>query len=115
MVNSKSTKLPIAWFSKVPKPYKCNAIIGDLHRSKIISINSANEVKNIKNTFLKSDNSLRFVISIIRSLDEEDPFIMPPSLFDEDKSFILIDITVCTKNKNKSIEFRKNFHHFVFQ
>ena len=33
----KETKLPTPWNSKIPKKYKRNVIIGDLHRSKRIS------------------------------------------------------------------------------
>ena len=33
-VNRKTTKLPVPWSSRIPKRYKRNAIIGDLHRSK---------------------------------------------------------------------------------
>ena len=35
-VHLKETKLPIPWSSKVPKRYKRNAVVGDLHRAKRI-------------------------------------------------------------------------------
>ena len=117
MVNRKSTKLPIPWSSKVPKRYKRNAIIGDLHQSKRISMNFADEVKHIKSKFLRADYPLRFVDSIIRNFlsenDVEESFIIPPNLFDEDKPFLLIDIPFCEKNESKSKDFIKKFHHFT--
>ena len=107
MVKRKSTKLPIAWSPKLPKRYKHNAMVGDLHRSKRISMNFTDEL---------TDYLLRFVDSIIRNLysttDAEDPFIISPSLFDEHKRFILTDIPVCEKNENKSKNITKKFHHY---
>ena len=35
----KTSKLPVHWSSWIPKQYKRNAVIGDLHRSKRISSN----------------------------------------------------------------------------
>ena len=45
-------------------------------------------------------------------MDAEDSFIIPPSLFDKDKSFILIDIPFCETKENKSKSFIKKIHHF---
>ena len=36
-VHCKETKLPVPWDSKIPKKYKLNVSIGDLHRSKRIT------------------------------------------------------------------------------
>ena len=65
IVNRKSTKLSIAWFSKVPKHSKLNAFIVDSYRSKRILMNFANEVKHIKIKSLQADYPLRFVDSIV--------------------------------------------------
>ena len=51
MVNKMPTKLTIIWPSKVPKRYKRNALIEDLHQVKRISLNFADEVKHIKTKF----------------------------------------------------------------
>ena len=70
MVNTDSTKLPIALLSYTSKGYKCNHIIRNLHWSKRISVNFANEDKpliHIKTKFLKTGNPLRLVDSIIKS------------------------------------------------
>ena len=64
MVDRKSTKLPITWSSKVPKRYGHSAIIGDLHRSKRISMKFTHEVKHIKTKLLQADDPLRLEDSI---------------------------------------------------
>lgn len=60
-------------------------------------------------TFL---HTLRFLDSIITNFQStvhaEDPFINPPSLFDEHKPFVLINNPFCEKNKNKSNSHMKN-------
>ena len=65
------------------------------------------EAKNIKKQYLKADRPLRFVDSIITkfqsTIDAEDSFIISPSLFDENKPIILIDISFCEKNENLKI------------
>ena len=33
-VHRKESKLPVPWESKVPKHYKCNTLLGELHRAK---------------------------------------------------------------------------------
>ena len=65
MVKVKSTKLPIPWSSEVPERYKRNAIIGNLHRSKRVTVNVVDQFKHIKIKVLKAFFRLRFV-SIIR-------------------------------------------------
>ena len=79
MLDRKSPNLPIAWSSKVPKSYKCNAIIGELHRSKRISMN----VADIKTKFLNAGYPLHFVDSIVKNfistIDAKDSLMIPPS------------------------------------
>ena len=50
-VHGKETKLPTPWNSKIPKKYKHNVIIGDLHRSKRISTDFTKEKKLKKRIF----------------------------------------------------------------
>ena len=96
MVNINSIKLPTTWWSKVPKPYKRNTIIGDLHRSKRTAMNFRDKVKHSKEKLLKANCLLCFVDGSIRkfqsTMDAEDLFIISPSLFDEGKPFTLMDI-----------------------
>ena len=47
-VHRKESKLPVPWESKVPKHYKRNSLLGELHRAKKISLDFQKEVKNIK-------------------------------------------------------------------
>ena len=79
-------------------------------------MNFTDEVKLFKTIFLKADYLLRFMESIIRNLkstmDEVDQFIIPQSLFDEHKPYILIDILFCEKNENQSKALSKKI---VFQ
>ena len=64
-VNRKKTKLPIPWSSKIPKRYKRNTILGDLHHSKRISTSFEDEIRCIKQKFVKPDYPLHFVNSIL--------------------------------------------------
>ena len=43
-VHIQKAKLPTGWVSKVPKPYKRNSIVGDLHRANCIESNFDREV-----------------------------------------------------------------------
>jgi len=118
MVNRKETKLPIHWSSKIPKRYKRNSVLGDLHRAKRISSDFQTEVIYIKNKFLKADYPLRFIDSIVNNFNQcttekNDSFIIPPYLFEEEKPFILIEIPFCEKNENKSKDFIRKFHDFT--
>ena len=81
----KETKLPIPWSSKVPKRYKRNAIVGDLHRAKRIGSDFDQEIKNIKTKYRKAHFPQRYVDSIVQQFYEEqqkatdpDSFLIPP-------------------------------------
>ena len=102
----KTSKQPVHWSSRVPKWYKRNAAIGDLHRSKRISSNSEVEIKVIKRKFLNADYPPKFLNSIIHQFftpKNNDSFIIPPNLFEESKSFILVEIPYCEENENAFI------------
>lgn len=63
--------------------------------------------KCYKRNAISGDCELGFANNIIENfqsaLDAKDPFINPPSLFEEGESFALIDISFCEQNKtNKS-------------
>ena len=64
-VHRKESKLPVPWESKVPKHYKRNTLLGELHRAKRISSNFQKEVKNIKEKFSKGYFPLRLTNSVI--------------------------------------------------
>ena len=66
-------------------------------------MNFTDKVKYNKITFLQPDYPLPFVDSITKFRStmyaEDSIIIIPPSLFDEHKPFILIDNLFCGKNK----------------
>ena len=117
-VHRKETKLPTPWNSKIPKKYKRNVIIGDLHRSKQVSTDS--KEKNIKNKFKKTDFPTKFIDCVIkgfeyyeRNKDQQDDFIIPPNLFEEPKPRIVGEIQFCELNEKRLSIFRKKFNYFT--
>ena len=111
-----TSKLPVHWSSKVPKQYKRNAVIEDLHRSKRISSNFEMEIKVIKCKFLNADYPPTFLNSVIHQFfipKNNDLFIIPPALFEESKPFILVEMAYCEENQNASKHFIKKFETFT--
>ena len=86
-VYQKESKQPIHRNSAVPKIYKQNVIIGDVHRAKRISCDFDYEILVIKSKNIKADYPPRFVKTVINTctLEKEDP-IIPPQMFDEEKT-----------------------------
>ena len=114
----KTSKLPVHWSSTVPKRYKRNAVIGDLHRSRRISSNFEKEFKVIKRKFRNADYPPKFLNSVIHQFftpKNNDSFIIPPDLFEESKPFILVEIPYCEENENASKHFIKKFEAFTNQ
>ena len=112
----KTCKLPVHWSSRVPKRYKRNAVIGDLHRSKRIYGNFEMEIKVIIRKFRNVDYPPKFLNSVIHQFftpKNNDSFIIPPDLFEESKPFILVEIPYCEENKNAVKHFIKKFEAFT--
>ena len=112
----KTCKLLVHWPSRVPKRYKRNAVIGDLHRSKRISSNFEMEIKVIKRKFRNADYPPKFLNSVIHQFftpKNNDSFIIPPDLFEESKLFILVEILCCEENEHASKHFIKKFEAFT--
>ena len=63
----KKQKIPAHWPSQTSKKYKRNSIKVDLHRAKKISTNFKEEVKSIRNKFMKAVFSLPFMNSMIKN------------------------------------------------
>lgn len=84
----------MAQSSKVLNQYKYNTIIGD-----------------IKTNFLKTDQPLRFLQSIIRNFQYTMAFLSLQSCLM--KIDTLIDISFCEKDENKLRDFVKRFDHFT--
>ena len=108
-VHFKEIKLPIAWASKVPKRYKRNAVVGDLHRAKQISSNFDQGVVKIQSKYTKANYPPRYINSIIRKfhadqhkLVNSESFLIPPGMFDEtkEKLCLLVEIPFCEKNEH---------------
>ena len=83
-------KLPGNWTSKISVRYKCNAIIGKLHRAKKVASNFDMEIKLIVSKYTAARFLIRLVHSIIDNFDSgKDNLIIPQWLFDERKAFII--------------------------
>ena len=82
----KEMKLSFHWRAAVPKHYKKNVIIVDLHCVKNLSSNFEQEVRTIRNKHIKAGYPFHFINSVIDSFiqEEEDP-IIPTSLFEKRK------------------------------
>ena len=105
----------------MPKRYKRNMILGDLHRSNCISLNFNEEIKFISYIYEKAVYFKRFINRVIRqfqdrsnqrNIDDFNDYIIPPNFFDIPKSFILIELPFCENNEIKSKHFLKKFHRF---
>ena len=77
-------KLSFHWTFPVLTHFKKNAIIEDLHRVKNLSSNFEQEVRMIRNKYIKAGYPFHFINSVIDSFiqEKEDP-IIPTSLFEE--------------------------------
>ena len=61
----KETKLATHWSSAVPKRYKRNSILGDLHRAKAISSYFVDEVEYIRKKYKKAGYPHRFIEHVV--------------------------------------------------
>ena len=67
---------------------------------------------------MKVDYPLRFINSVVNEFQKgkecgDESFIIPPSLFEITKHFILAEILYCELNEIKSKHFLKKFHKFT--
>ena len=70
-VYRKETKIPPHLFSQIPKRYRRNSIKVDLHRAKKVSTNLKEEIKFIRNKFIKADFPLPFINSVIKDFNNQ--------------------------------------------
>lgn len=88
--------------SSVPKRYKCNCVLGDLHRACRISNYFNDEIIYIRNKYKKAGYPLAFINSVIRDFNKEvDEVITPTQLF-EDKKNIFFLYTILSKKRGRS-------------
>ena len=118
-VYRKPTKLPIPWSSNIRKPYKRNAISGELHRSKQIAPDFEKEIVQIKKKFLAANFPSRFINSVCNDFlnkeknHENIDFIIPPRFFDVKRPVILNEIPYFDNNEIASKQFIKKFNKFT--
>ena len=122
-VHRKESKLPARWESKVPKHYKRNTLLGELHRAKKISSNFQKEVKNIKEKFNKTNFPLRFINNVVaqfnkniynnKERNEDDEMIIPPQLFEIPKKIFFLQVPFCEANEKRSKNFLNKFYNFT--
>ena len=70
-VYRKETKIPAHWSSQIPKRYKRNSIKVDLHRAKNISTNFKEELKFVRNKFIKADFPVPFINNVIKDFKNQ--------------------------------------------
>ena len=121
-VYRKEAKIPAHWSSQIPKRYKRNSIKVDLHRAKKISTNFKEEIKFIRNKFIKADFPLPFINSVIKDFNNqqkivqqnnEEELIIPSYFFEVQQTFLLLKLPYCEKNEAKSKDFIRKFHKFT--
>ena len=109
-VYRKEAKILVHWSSQIPNRYKRNSIKVDLHRSKKISINFKEEIKFIRNKFIKADFPLPFINSVIKDFNNqkkivqqnsEEELIIPWYFFEVETMFLLLKLPYCEKKKRK--------------
>ena len=122
-VHRKESKLPVPWESKVPKHYKRNTLLGELHRAKKISSNFQKEVKNNKEKFNKANFPQRFINNVVaqfnknmhnnKERNEEDEMIILPQLFEIPKKISFLQVPFCEANEKRSKNFLNKFYNFT--
>ena len=70
-VYREETKIPTHWSSQIPKRYKRNSIKVDLHRAKNISTNFEEELKFVRNKFIKVDFPVPFINNVIKDFKNQ--------------------------------------------
>ena len=89
----KENKKPIHWNSAVPKSYKRNVIIGDVHRAKRISCDFDYEISVIKSKYIKAVYPPKFLTFVINTCTvEKEVTIIPPQMFDKRKTVFSVTV-----------------------
>ena len=110
----KESKIPNYWSSAVPKKYKRNAILGDLHRAHKISSNFELEKKRIKKKYLSVNIPYNFIQSTFNSSWQKCESLIPNWLFEE-KHRKTIDIRTpfCQSNEHYALKFIRKLESFT--
>ena len=96
----KKSKIPNHCLSAVPKKYKRNAFLGDLHRAHKISSSSELEKQCIKKKYFSVNFPYNFIQSSFNSYQQKCELLIPNWLFEEkNRKTIYIRIPFC-QNQN---------------
>ena len=118
----KETKIPAHWSSQILKRCKRNSIKVDVHRAKNISNNFREEIKFIRNKFIKADFPLSFINSVIKDFSNQQKkrttkqlrrVISLSYFFEVEPPSLLLKLPYCKKNEAKSKDFIRKFHQFT--
>ena len=110
----KESKIPNHWSLAVPKKYKRNAILGDLHRAYKISSNFELEKQRIKKKYLSANFSYNFIQSTFDSYQQKCKSLIPNWLFEEEhRKAIYIRIPFCQSNEHYALEFFRKLEGFI--
>ena len=109
----KESKIPNHWPSAVPKKYKRNAILGDLHRAYKISSNLL-EKQRIKKKYLSANFPYNFIQFTFASYQQKCESLIPNWLFEEKhRKTIYIRIPFCQSNKHYALIFFGKLEGFI--
>ena len=113
----KPNKYPQHWSSQVPRRYKKNAIICDLHRTFAISDNFECEIAKIKERYLHAGYPAGFIHHVIKEFRfTRQECIIPKNFFDipeKEKPTIRIRLPFCKSNENLTRTFLKKIRSFI--
>ena len=102
----KEAKIPNHWSSAVPKKYKRNTVLGDLHRANKISSNFELEKQRIKKKYLSVNFPYNFIQSTFNSYQQKCESLIPNWLFEEKhRKTIYIRIPFCQSNEHYALKF----------
>ena len=95
----KDTKLVTHWCSAVPKRYKRNSILGDLHRAKVLYSYFVDEVEYIRKKYKKAGYPHRFIEHVINDFMKiKDDKLVPDWLFDV-REQVFLRLPYCQQNE----------------
>ena len=87
--------------STVPRNYKKNVIVGDLHRANKITSDLEKEISIMKKKYLKAGQPNGFIDSTINDFHQtKEDILIQPSLFQEQKE-ISFQVPFCKRNEEK--------------